>query len=219
MQNRDTCSTPLNIVIKSYPQKVRRRRYSYLKQNAIVADESGMQHGAGAIEQCSERAEIGLKLGITGKKLDNKEKLTPKRLFDYLDHSADVIIHSWGESLQLAFGNAALGLFNYISSIDYVQVKESRSITATGHDTEDLLYHFMDEMLYLYGSEYFLGCQIDIFEFNLNERYVCAKVHGEIFDNAKHQQGTEVKAITMHEMRILNFPDRSGAEIFVLVDI
>ena len=33
--------------------------------------------------------------------------------FEYLDHTADVQLHAWGATLEEAFQNCALAMFNY----------------------------------------------------------------------------------------------------------
>ena len=38
--------------------------------------------------------------------------------FEYLDHTADIQIHAWGEDLRLVYQNCGIGLFNYICPVD-----------------------------------------------------------------------------------------------------
>ncbi|PHJ17250.1 archease family protein [Cystoisospora suis] len=122
--------------------------------------------------------------------------------FEYLDHTADVIIHAWGSSLREAFVNAGNGLFNYMTDTSKVEPKESRTVEAAGSDLENLLFHFMDELLFLYGSEYFVARDLLITKFDEKACVLACEAKGEPFDRSRHSQGTEVKAITMHEMKI-----------------
>eukprot|EP00392_Amoebophrya_sp_AT5.2_P010716 g10783.t1 len=59
---------------------------------------------------------------------------------------------------------------------------------------------------------------------NINPWKVRVKCYGERFrvisEGGKHTQGTEIKAITMHEMRIFQNAEEGGRwEVYVLVDI
>ena len=64
-----------------------------------------------------------------------------------------------------------------------------------GHDNESLLYNFLDELLFLFSTEFFIPCKVSITEFcNGPEDFkITCKVKGEEFDLSKHTQGTEVK--------------------------
>lgn len=42
--------------------------------------------------------------------------------FEYLDHTADVQLHAWGASLEEAFEQAALAMFNYMTPLGQIQV-------------------------------------------------------------------------------------------------
>lgn len=51
-----------------------------------------------------------------------------------------------------------MGMFAYMTEIDRVDNLGSKTIEATGHDMLSLLYVFMDEWLYKFGTEsYFLA--------------------------------------------------------------
>lgn len=133
--------------------------------------------------------------------------------FEYLDHTADVIIHAWGTSLREAFVNAGKGLFGYMTDTSKVEPRESRTIEATGSDLENLLFHFMDELLFLYGSEYFVVRELHITRLDEKACALVCDATGEPFDRDRHSQGTEVKAITMHEMKIWRKENSTAADI------
>ena len=41
--------------------------------------------------------------------------------YEYLDHTADVQIHSWGPSVKEAFEQAAKAMFGYMTELDTIQ--------------------------------------------------------------------------------------------------
>ena len=48
--------------------------------------------------------------------------------FEYLDHTADIQIHAWGEEMKDAFANTAIGMFNYIAECNQVYPSRSEEI-------------------------------------------------------------------------------------------
>lgn len=81
-----------------------------------------------------------------------------------------------------------------------------------------LLFHFLDELLFLFSAEPYLICKkLRIEEFDTEEFRIRCSCFGEPFDLSKHPQGTEVKAITYSAMQIVQNPQKY--EIFVIIDI
>lgn len=139
--------------------------------------------------------------------------------YEYLDHTADVQIHSWGETVQEAFEQSAVAMFGYMTELEYVQMTSSHDIEAEGHDMLSLLFHFLDELLFMFCAEPFLVARkVKILEFDRENWKVRARSYGEEFDIAKHPQGTEVKAITYSNMQVHEEPN-GKTELFVIVDI
>ncbi|KAH8271218.1 hypothetical protein KR018_001624 [Drosophila ironensis] len=111
-------------------------------------------------------------------------------------------------------------MFGYMTDLDYVSVEQCFVIQAQGEDLESLLFHFLDELLYLFSVEPYLVCKkLDITRFDLNGFMIDCRCYGESFDLAKHPQGTEVKAITYSAMQINQQPDVFHYEVFVIIDI
>lgn len=131
-------------------------------------------------------------------------------------------LHSWGDSLKEAFEQCGIAMFAYMTEIETVEIKESAEIEAIGHDIESLLFHFLDELLFLFSCEPYLICsKVTITEFICEgeEFKIKCKCYGEEFTLGKHPQGTEVKAITYSAMQIVNEPDKNRFELFVIIDI
>ncbi|EME31546.1 archease [Galdieria sulphuraria] len=85
--------------------------------------------------------------------------------YEYLDHTADVQIHCWGNSWETAFEAAGLALFDYMTDLRQVKpdpVVGSVPIRAQGHDLYSLLYKFLDECLFQYGANYIILCQLKV---------------------------------------------------------
>jgi len=139
--------------------------------------------------------------------------------FEYLDHTADVQIHSWGESVERAFEQAVLGMFNYMTDVNGVLPKKFVEVTAEGSDIESLLFHLLDEFLFLSATDdFFMARQIEITEFDKENWRMKARGVGEDFDKERHGgKGTEVKAITYSAMKII--VEEKRIDVFVIIDI
>ncbi|PRD36461.1 UNVERIFIED_CONTAM: Protein archease [Trichonephila clavipes] len=86
------------------------------------------------------------------------------------------------------------------------------------HDMLSLLFHFLDEFLYVFSAEpYFIAKKVKILSFDRENFKIKARGYGEIFDLDKHPQGTEVKAITYSNMQVHENEDK--CELFVIIDI
>lgn len=128
---------------------------------------------------------------------------TEVRQYEYMDHTADVILHSWGSSLREAMEQCCVCFFSYMTELDTVDVTTTVEVEASGHDILDLLYHLLDEFLFSFGTEFVVCRRVRLLELD-EERFTAkAQGFGERFDLKKHPQGTEIKAITMHQIKVL----------------
>ncbi|CRG95793.1 protein archease, putative [Plasmodium gallinaceum] len=153
---------------------------------------------------------------------NNKEKLCENNFkktykYEYLDHTADVILHSYGNNLTECFESICISMFNYMCNLNNVKSKIRRNIIVKGDNLDDLLFNFLTEFHFLYGNEYFICNHIDIVKFDKQNFLIEAIGYGDFFNSSKHECGTEIKAITKHELKIIS--NNENCEIFVLVDI
>ena len=186
--------------------------------------------------------EVSVTLGENGEQRDDTvdalinqiEKYglsSPK--YEYLDHTADVQLHSWGETLEEAFENLAMCMFNYMTPLkgilktclseDKKNIKIHR-FTMTGNDMESMVYHWLDELLFQFSTGFFVPVAIKITEFDLESWTIKAVAVGDVFDTKIHACGTEIKAITYSAMQIYKEKDgrknpKGTAELYVIVDI
>ncbi|XP_076645052.1 protein archease [Halictus rubicundus] len=144
----------------------------------------------------------------------------PPVKYEYLDHTADVQLHAWGDSLQEAFEQCAVAMFGYMTDLERVQMTQVHYIEAEGHDLESLLFHFLDELLFMFCAEPFIvGKKVKITNFDRENFKIAAMALGEEFTIGKHSQNAEVKAITYSAMQILDRPETEQPQVFVIVDI
>lgn len=149
--------------------------------------------------------------------MSNKQITEPH--YEFLDHTADVQIHAWGNDLAETFEAAATAMSAYITDINSIEISKKESIQVEADDEKELLYRFLDEVLYLFSAEpYLIAKRIRVLDLETRPRFrLRAECYGETFNLDKHIQGTEIKAITYSAMQVINQPDR--CEVYFIVDI
>ena len=137
--------------------------------------------------------------------INNESK---SRQYDYFDVTADIGFYAYGNSLEEAYENAGLAMFNVITDINKVKKEESREFEIVSEDLVSLLYDYLEELLFLQDTEFlfFSDFKINIekivdedssdFE---NYRLSCL-AWGEEINWDIHDHRSEVKAVTFHKM-------------------
>jgi SHS2 domain-containing protein len=119
--------------------------------------------------------------------------------FKFLEHTADIKFQAFGTSMEKAFENSALAIFNSMSS-EKIKPVIKKEIEVKGNDLENLLYNFLEELLFLLDSKNFFVSKTKIkISLNKSKKWVLkAKIFG---DNAKkYETKIDVKAVTYNEM-------------------
>ena len=133
--------------------------------------------------------------------------------FQFFDHTADVGIKAWGKTLDEAFENSALAVFEIMTDTSKIEPKVSVDIEVDGYDLENLLYRWIESLLFYYDAELLIFGR---FQVKIDGLKLKAKAFGERFDETKHERRTVVKAMTYHEMSIKT---NGNVEITFVVDI
>ncbi|XP_055146940.1 protein archease-like [Symphalangus syndactylus] len=85
-----------------------------------------------------------------------KAKYLPvNRKCEYLDHTADVQLHAWGDTLEEAFEQCAMAMFGYTTDTGTVEPLQTVEVETQGDDLKFLLFHFLDEWLYKFSADEF----------------------------------------------------------------
>ena len=134
--------------------------------------------------------------------------------FEILEHPADMGTKATGATLAEAFVNAAWGLFSVIlQRTGSPETLTTKRLALKGVDREQLLVKWLSELLYLYDAERFVPVTIDLQ--SLSEGTCVALVQGELFDDRRHQALLDVKAITYHQLSIVERPQESTIIVFL----
>ncbi|XP_053867493.1 protein archease isoform X1 [Malaclemys terrapin pileata] len=147
-----------------------------------------------------------------------KAKYPPlNKKYEYLDHTADVQLHAWGDTLEETFEQCAMAMFGYMTDTETVEPLDTIEVEAEGHDLPSLLYNFLNEWLYKFSADqFFIPREVKVLYIDRMRYKIRSIGWGEEFSLPKHPQGTEVKAITYSAMQIY---EEETPEVFVIIDI
>ena len=125
--------------------------------------------------------------------------------YEFLEHTADVIIHAKGKDLIEAFEQAALGFYDMITDLGVIESKKELEIEFESEDFESLLYDWIEWLIFYFDTQHFVSNNVKIITLEKIEDgklVLKALVKGEEFNLEKHPQETEVKAMTYSFMKI-----------------
>ena len=125
--------------------------------------------------------------------------------FEFLEHTADVYVAAHGKTLEEAFENAALAMFEVMTDTDKVSVEVEDNFMVEAEDEFALLYSWLEALLVNFEIKNMLYSQFQIAGIEETEEgfRIKAAAWGEKFNPEKHAQKVGVKAVTYHRMEIL----------------
>ncbi|XP_068124966.1 protein archease isoform X3 [Hyperolius riggenbachi] len=110
----------------------------------------------------------------------------------YLDHTADVQLHAWGDTLEEAFEQCAMAMFGYMTDIETVEPIDTVEVEIEGNDMLSLLYNFLDDWLYKFSADqYFIPREVKVLHIDRMNFKIRSIGWGEEFSLAKHPQTAE----------------------------
>jgi SHS2 domain-containing protein len=137
--------------------------------------------------------------------------------FEFLEHTADVFIAAHGTTLEEAYENAALAMFEVMTDTEKVSADVEDFVEVGAEDEYALLYSWLEALLVKFEIENMVYSKFKIS--NLEETSdgfrMQATVWGEKFNAGKHTQKVGVKAVTYHRMEIIKEIDKVTLE-FIL---
>ena len=149
--------------------------------------------------------------------MDASQKFAGK--FEFLEHTADVYIRAYGKTMEEAYENSALAMFEVMTDTDKVAPMKERSLKIEAEDQYALLYNWLEALLVKFETEGMLYSRFEITDWKETEELFKfkAKVWGEKFDSQKHPQKVGVKAVTYHRMMIIR--EKESAVLEFILDI
>jgi SHS2 domain-containing protein len=137
--------------------------------------------------------------------------------FEFLEHTADVYIRAHGVTIEEAYQNAALAMFETMTDSAKIAQTQQETLNVEAEDQYALLYNWLEALLVKFETENMLFSKFEITDWKETAESFKfkAKVWGEKFNPKKHPQKVGVKAVTYHLMVVIREPERSVLE-FIL---
>ena len=130
--------------------------------------------------------------------------------FDFLEHTADVYVRAHGKTMEEAYENAALSMFETMTDTDKIAQTQQETVEVEAEDQYALLYSWLEALLVKFETENMLYSKFQIADWKetVESFKFKAKVWGEKFNPEKHPQKVAVKAVTYHRMVVIHEMDR-----------
>ena len=132
---------------------------------------------------------------------------------------ADVAIEAWGANLEELFVDCAdATLSTMAGDPGAIEERERRAIRVEEQGADLLLYRFLEEIVYFKDAQ---GLLLRVPTVRIREHgstlVLEAEACGEPLDPARHRLLVDVKAVTLHRLRVERTP--SGWEAFFVLDV
>ncbi len=133
---------------------------------------------------------------MTGEKSEGK--------YEFLYHIADAKFRAFGLTLEEAFENAGLALFNVMIDTSNLKASEERRVELTSPDIKMLLVDWLSELLYLFEVDEIIFSEFRIEKIKKTGESFSLKgtASGVPIDLSHHKFDTQVKAVTLHELEV-----------------
>ncbi|HEX9147320.1 MAG TPA: archease [Candidatus Binatia bacterium] len=117
-----------------------------------------------------------------------------------MTRQSELAVRIVGNSQADLFANSAFALFDVMTDLEKIEVKERLPLEVEGVDRDDLMVNWMRELLYLYQGSGYLLKEFQIRE--VKDTLVKADVCGEKIDPDRHDMKKEITAVAYHQSRM-----------------
>ena len=134
--------------------------------------------------------------------------------YKFLEHTADIKFIMHGKNPKAIFENCALALSEFLSNGNEIKNISEKKFKIAGRDYEELLYNFIDEIIYFFDAENFipLNAQIKLEEVK-GKKILRAILFGDKTKDYENLKG--LKSATYSEMYVENKGDKWEAQAVV----
>ena len=128
--------------------------------------------------------------------------------YEEIDHTADVGIRAYGQTVDELFANAAEGMFSLIADLTKVKPVGEIEVRLEAEDLSTLLLRWLSELLYLHETQRVV---FSSFEVHVVGTTLDGRARGEAIDKARHELKLAIKAVTRHGLTV--DPKKGIAEV------
>ena len=135
--------------------------------------------------------------------------------FTLLEHTADIGISAYDDSLEDTLAWLAVGMFSLIVEPSTVVPAQTQVISVVSADREALAVDWLNELLYQYETTGFLMKDFQV-SLDQEDTRLEALCRGEALDLGRHHILTVIKAATYHGLSVSH---NQQWQVSVLLDI
>ncbi|HEY6393991.1 MAG TPA: archease [Candidatus Binataceae bacterium] len=136
--------------------------------------------------------------------------MAAEEFFREFEHTGDLGIEVFASSRAELLARAAIAMSQLMVEAQRVRSIESRQIEVYADSDADLIHDLLAGALNLFLGDGFIWRDVKIEEAN---KGVTADFSGEMFDPERHNLLTEIKAVTYHQLSVVESPSDWRARI------
>ncbi|UCE23333.1 MAG: archease [Candidatus Zixiibacteriota bacterium] len=137
--------------------------------------------------------------------------------YEFVEHTADIAVKAYGESLEEAFAVAAGAMFDIMTDGSAISPVETVEFEVESVDIEGLLVGFLSDLIVLHEVQDYVLTDFEVTL--LDERRLRVTARGETFDDSKHGHGHHIKGVSYHMMEIFEGAGETPSYVQVLFDV
>jgi SHS2 domain-containing protein len=126
--------------------------------------------------------------------------------YEFFEHTADIGVHVTGATLSELFVNAARAMYFALGELQKTEDQRQRTVALQAQSLEDLLHDWLAELLFEIEVSHVL---FDELAAQVMPGRLTATLRGGAIDFERSQTNEEIKAVTYHQLRVEQLPDRS----------
>ncbi len=133
--------------------------------------------------------------------------------YEFLDHTADVKFRAYGKTLEELFSNVVLA-FSKLITEDALKAEITKEVHIEASDLEQLLFSFLDELIFIFDTEYLLPVAVQEIEIKKSNKYVLKAIIE--MDKAKGKDIINaIKSVTYHDLFVKKEKDIWVAQVIL----
>lgn len=136
-----------------------------------------------------------------------------ERTFQVLEHTADKGVAATGKTMAEAFENAAYGMFSLFVDLSKYQAESENEMSVSGDDREQLLWSWLSELVFMFEVDKLLPVDFRITE--ISDTSLKAVLSVRPIGKDIEWQGSGVKAVTYHQLKVEQADDTWRAQVYV----
>lgn len=139
--------------------------------------------------------------------------------FKYLEEvaTADIAFEAYGKDMRELFENTALAVAETMVDVKTVSAKEKKEIELEENDIQQLLFEFVEELIYIKDADHFVFKKFDLELKEGKRNKLKVTCYGDEIDKNKQDLRNDVKAITYHMYKLEKV--KQGYKVLIVLDV